>query len=547
MGKLVKMVGMNNIPAIVFGSLFLVSACFAVWSLMKKKTAEGAAEKLQGELDIATYTNETYKAEIVEQGKEIALVKQRIKQEQQMLVEYEKRNELSQKSLKDAFHKMASDALGQSTEQFLHLAKKQFEVEKEDVGKRVELAKQESKNQQLLNQKAIESMVGPMGKQLEQYQRMVSEMEKHRKESYGSLNEQIGRMREEQSGLRSETANLVNALRRPEVRGRWGEMQLKRVAELAGMIEYCDFSEQVQLDGGRLRPDMVVNLPAGRQIVVDAKTPLDAYISAVESGEADEREGHYAHHVRQIESKVSELAKKDYQKQFERAPDFVILFIPGDSFLQAAVMRNPKLQEDAMARNVIIATPSTLVALLKAVAVGWREEKVADNARKISELGKELYKRLGTAVDHMTKMGSSLTRTVESYNKFVGSFDTKVMTQARRFDELGVEVVKPLPDEVPQIEVSARLVKTVSSEVMGVENGVAAEKKKIEEIEKVKKIEDKKITVEKEVDVKKEVAEEKVVVSPVVAAIIEEVKVEQGLGKLKDRSRVIGNGKGKLE
>ena len=558
---------MNNIPAIVLGSLLFVTALICVWLLMKKKAADAEGVKLQGELDIAMYTNETYKAEMVERDKEIALVKQRIKQEQKLHQEYEKRNDQSQKNLKDAFHKMAGEALGQSTEQFLHLAKKQFEVEKEDAGKRVELAKQDSKHQQTQNQRAIEGMIGPMGKQLDQYQKMVNEMEKNRKESYGSLNEQIGRMREDQAGLRSETANLVNALRRPEVRGRWGEMQLKRVAELAGMIDYCDFSEQVQLDGGRLRPDMVVNLSAGRQIVVDAKTPLDAYLSALEADDIDEREKHYDHHVRQIEAKVTELAKKDYQKQFDRAPDFVILFIPGDSFLQAAVMRHPKLQEEAMAKNVIIATPSTLIALLKAVAVGWREEKVAENARKISELGKELYKRLGTAVDHMTKMGTSLTRTVESYNKFVGSFDTKVMTQARRFDELGVEVVKPLPEEIPQIEVSARLVKTVAEDESQALLGEVVVEAEVKDILKSKP--KKKVVVDEKVKEEKVVAEEKVVekkvekamvaekvevvvekqptMNKVVAAIAEEVKAEmakQGGIKDRDRSRVIGGGKG---
>ncbi len=455
------MMSMEYLNEIVLGICLLGTVGVSVWAVMKKKEAQSQVLRLQSELDVACYTNENNKAGLAERDKEIAVVKEQIRQSQKMLEEYEKRNAEAQKNLKDAFHTMAGEALGQSTEQFLKLAKKQFELEKEDVNNRVARAKLEAEGRQAMNQKAIESMIQPMGKQLEQYQKLVSEMEHARKQSYGSLNEQITRMREDQARLKNETANLVTALRRPEVRGRWGEMQLKRVAELAGMINYCDFSEQVQLDSGRLRPDMVVNLPAGRQIVVDAKTPLDAYLSALEAEEPEQREAHYEHHVKQIESKVAELSKKDYQKQFDRAPDFVILFIPGDSFLQAAVMRRPQLQEEAMAKNVIIATPSTLIALLKAVAVGWREEKVAENARKISELGKELYKRLGTAVEHMTKLGKSLTSTVEHYNKFVGSFDTKVMPQARRFDELGIEIVKALPDDLPLIEVNTRPIKTL--------------------------------------------------------------------------------------
>jgi DNA recombination protein RmuC len=252
------------------------------------------------------------------------------------------------------------------------------------------------------------------------------------------------------------------------VRGRWGEIQLRRVAELAGMIENCDFTEQtsVRTSDGTLRPDMIVNLPSNRTIVIDAKTPLDAFISAVESQDDGQRSEHFERHANQMESKVRELSAKQYSAQFSQSPDFVVLFIPGESFLQAAVQLRPRMIEDAMEKNVIIATPSTLIALLKAVAMGWREQRLAENAQKISELGRELHSRLGTAFSHVGNLGKAVGSTVSHFNKLVGSLETSVLPQARRFLELGADSPKELPAQLEPVETLPREVASSESDTV---------------------------------------------------------------------------------
>jgi DNA recombination protein RmuC len=243
-----------------------------------------------------------------------------------------------------------------------------------------------------------------------------------------------------QQALQKETLRLVNALRRPEVRGQWGEMTLRRLAELAGMVEHCDFKEQVHVraEDGNLRPDMIVHMPDSRDLVVDVKTPLDAYLEAVDAPSEEARSAALRRHANAIADRVRQLGAKNYWSQFERSPDFVILFIPGDQFLSAALAEQPNLLEDAIRQDVIIATPSSFVALLKAVAYGWRQMALAQNAETIRNLGEDLYKRLGVFTTHLTKLGRNLSSSVDHFNAAVGSLERQVLPGARKFTELGV-------------------------------------------------------------------------------------------------------------
>ncbi len=347
---------------------------------------------------------------------------------------------------KETFDAAAAAALRQAGEQFLQLAQQNLS------------AKQQTATAELEQRKtAIEALLKPIRDSLDKHADAVAQVEKEREGAYGSLRQQITTLIADQDKLRKETGNLVTALRRPEVRGRWGELGLKRVVELAGMIEHCDYDEQVAKEG--LRPDMVVHLPGGREIVVDAKTPIDAFLSAVESADDVARDAQFRRHLDQIEQQVKKLSSKQYQTQFERCPDFVVLFIPGESFLQPAVQLKPTLLEDAMASSVVIATPSTLVSLLRAVAMGWREERIAQNAQQVSNMGKELHERIANVFDKFTTLGGNLERAVKTYNETFASFESRVLVTARRFKELGADSAKELPAEgtIKPIETQVRV------------------------------------------------------------------------------------------
>jgi DNA recombination protein RmuC len=335
---------------------------------------------------------------------------------------------------------LSSEALRQNSKTFLQLAEatlKQFHVQ--------------AKGDLDLKEKAVENMVKPIREALEKTEQQVRAMEKERKEAYGALSKHLETMTQTQQLLHGETSKLVTALRRPEVRGQWGEMTLKRLAELAGMVEHCDFYQQesVDSDEGRMRPDMIVRMPDGREIVVDVKTPLDAYLSAVEASDDIVRAKHLEHHARKLRERVRELATKAYWNQFKNAPDFVVLFIPGDQFLSAALDVDHALLEDALRQKIILATPTSFVALLRAVAYGWRQESLAENADRIRELGEDLYQRLATFAEHMSKIGSGLETSVGAYNKAVGSLDSKVLPGARKFVEMGVTPKKALETPAP--------------------------------------------------------------------------------------------------
>ena len=346
----------------------------------------------------------------------------------------------------DTFNALSSAALKSSSEDFLRLAS-------EHLGKVVS----DTKGRLGEHQAALDGMIKPLYETLKRYDDQIKSIEESRHKAYGSLEEQLRTLASTQENLQRETSNLVSALRRPEVRGRWGEMQLRRVAELSGMSVHCDFTEQlsVDTDKGRIRPDMLVHLPMEREIVVDSKVSLEAYLEAVSAASEDERKAGMAKHAQQVRMHMNKLASKEYWSQFRKSPEFVVLFMPGESFLGAALDSDSTLIEDGIERRVIIATPTTFIALLRAIAYGWRQEQITKNAQEISELGRQLYERMSTLVQHFDNVGSSLEKAIGAYNKAVGSMETRILPSVRRFKELGVTGAEEMP-VIEQIDQKAR-------------------------------------------------------------------------------------------
>ncbi len=349
--------------------------------------------------------------------------------------------------LANTFSALSAQALKHNTNEFLKLAQEnlnQFQLRAQnDLGNK---------------HKAIEDLLNPVKEALHKTEQHIHSMEKERKEAYGSITQHLESMTQTQQLLQSETRNLVNALRRPEVRGQWGELTLKRLAELAGMVEYCDFypQEQSKTDGAAIRPDMIIRLPAKRDIIVDAKTPLDAYLSAIEASDDASRTHYLKKHGQNLRARVRELANKSYWDQFKHSPDFVVLFIPGDQFLSSALDHDKSLLEDALSKKIILTTPTSFVALLRAIAYGWQQEQLTENAEKIRLVGTDLYKRLATFTGHFAKLGTQLNSTLENYNRAVGSFERQVIPGAKRFTEMGVSTKKSL-EPLEQIDTPARI------------------------------------------------------------------------------------------
>ena len=348
--------------------------------------------------------------------------------------------------LQNAFKALAADALKTNNSTFLQIAQETLKRFQSDARGDLDA-----------RHKAVADLVTPVRESLSKVDAQIQQMEVARGNAYGDLKAQVQSLIVTQKELQSETGNLVRALRTPNVRGRWGEIQLRRVVEIAGMLPYCDFAEQetISTDAGRFRPDLVVKLPGGKNVVVDAKTPLDAFLGAFETTDEDVRQKALLNHARQVRDHMETLSSKKYWEQFEATPEFVVMFLPGETFFSAALEQDPTLIEQGVLQRVIPASPTTLIALLKAVAYGWNQEKLARNAQQISALGKELHERLRKLAGHITGVGANLDRAVEAYNQAVGSLEHRVLVSARKFTELGASVAEDIPELEP-IETTAR-------------------------------------------------------------------------------------------
>lgn len=403
-------------------------------------TQEGGADVVREQLAHSREDVERLHGELRTATAEKADAEARVRDMRTSLEEQRRLLDETKIRLTEAFRALAADALKSSNEDFLRLAEQRFKSLTQEAAGELEARKV-----------AVASLVQPLQQAVEAYQNEARALEEKRLREISGVGRQLTEIAQAHTALQRETSNLVNALRAPQVRGRWGEIALRKTAELAGMTKYCDFTEQasVQVEGGRLRPDMVVHLPARRDIVVDAKVALNAYLEALEAPGPEQREAALQRHTQQVRMHMRRLASKEYWSQFPQAPEFVVLFIPGEAFFAAAAERAPDLLEDALANQVLIATPTTFIGLLLTAAYGWRQEQVAENAERISELGRQVHERLSVLVEHFATVGKALEKSVDAYNKAVASLETRVLPAARRFPELDPGSGKPIAELEP--------------------------------------------------------------------------------------------------
>lgn len=391
---------------------------------------------------------ERLRARLLELTGETAALQATLQAERVAAAEKQSVLEAAREQLSNAFKALSAEALQSNNQQFLELARTQLEGFQTQAKQDLEMRQQQ-----------IGETLKPIKESLGKVDAQIQELEKARTGAYQSLSQQVEQLMREQVLLRSETSNLVGALKQPGVRGRWGEIQLRRVVELAGMLAYCDFVEQQSLETeeGRLRPDLIVKLPGGRNVIVDSKVPLAGYLAALEAQDDVTRAVKLQEHARAVKAHITALSRKGYAEELRNSAQFVVLFLPGEVFFSAALEQDPSLIEAGVDQGVMIATPTSLIALLRAVAYGWRQEQIARNAEHISALGKEIYDRLATMGDHWAKLGQNLRQAVEGYNKATRSLETRVLVTARRFRDLDPALDAERLAELDSVDVTPQL------------------------------------------------------------------------------------------
>ncbi|HSS28013.1 MAG TPA: DNA recombination protein RmuC [Usitatibacter sp.] len=422
------------------------------WNRTRPTQDEKRVAELEAQLQASREAAMRASLQAAELEREATTLREQLLQTAQRSAVYEERARLmgdAKQALENAFKSLSAEALRSNNESFLNLARATLgeyqQVAKGDLEKR---------------QQAIDALVGPVKASLDKVDEKIHALERAREAAYGELRQQFAQIASAHSKLSDETNNLTKALRQSHVRGRWGEIQLRRVVEMAGMMMHCDFVEQETGEDGRLRPDLIVKLPGNRHIVVDSKAPITAYMEAHEATSDELRKAKIQLHAQLMRRHLESLAKKSYWEQFQPTPEVVVMFIPGEAFYSAALEADPELLDVAFGQNVIIASPASLMALLKAAAYGWRQESIAENAREISQLGQELHGRLGVMAEHLNRLGKGLGTALDSYNSAIASFDSRVFSSARKFKELGATSQEAEIIELRAIEGGVRRVQS---------------------------------------------------------------------------------------
>ncbi len=430
-----------------------------LWNRTRPTADEKRVAELEAQLAAAREGSMRASVQAAELEREAGTLRAQLLETVQRGAVFEERARLlgdAKQALENAFKSLSAEALKSNNAAFLDLARA-------SLGEFQQVAKGDLEKRQM----AIDQLVAPVKASLDKVDAKIHELEKAREQAYGEIRQQFTQMAQTQDQLRTETANLVKALRQPHVRGRWGEVQLRRVVEMAGMLEHVDFVEQesAESDEGRLRPDLIVRLPGNRQIVVDSKAPISAYLEAHEAATDEERKAKIREHAQLVRGHLTALAKKSYWEQFQPTPEVVVMFIPGEAFCSAALEADPELLDTGFGQNVIIASPASLMALLKAAAYGWRQESIQDNARAISQLGQELHARLAAMAGHLERLGRSLQSATDTYNSAIGSLESRVMVSARKFKELGATSQEAEIIELKPVEGGARRLQAIEKDV----------------------------------------------------------------------------------